>query len=1332
MAIVGEAHIIVRALTTGVERDIQKGFSRLDGVAGKAGKNMGNALTRGLTKGLQKNNAFTRLAGELKKLYPEADKAAKSFTRLTRIGYVTQGAAGALAGSIGTLIGGLGALVGVAGGASVSVVSLGSALASAFAGAKIAGMALKGVAQAASALRKGGGGGGGTDPAEQQKRIDEALKDLARTIEDNQKKIVAGNNKIRSAQLALNEALKEGKEEIQQLGFAAEEAALSESRAAIELEKAREALARTQDLPPNSRARREAELAFKEAEYQYRVAKDNANDLASEQDRLARTGVSGTDVVKNAKQDLADAESDLASTVVDAARDQADAEERLAEALKKVETNAGGAADAMAGLTASQRVFAQYLASDILPKIDELREAVAGKFLPALQTAMDKLFKGGFFETLKSGFELVAVGAGEAVNNFADAIVEPKNAQLLYNFLQQTGELLPKFGSIFGNVWGAALRILDAASGMTERFVSFLEAKSGAFVNFLDTKKATGELDTFFANVERVAGRFGGVFGNIFGGLGDIIMENIGPGSGGDMLLTWLETVSNGFANADSTFLENYFKGAATNMIEMFDTFGVLVNSIVKAGASPEVGEFWNVLGQGATAFDSIVREAVKVAPSLAMLAKNITEVIAAFADSGQAKGFIDTLAFLAGGVAALSKAMKPLMDTIGPAIGVISGVTLAWALLGKGMMVVVGFVTRAVTAIGLITPAAAAASGALGTKAVAAAAAATAEGALAVATTEATVATNLGAIASARAAAASVIAAAGSMSVSVGLSAAGAAAKAFGASVMTAMGPVGWVILGISAAIAGVIAIMAINEQNMNKATDKISKGFEKGADSVDIFKSSLLALPDGAQKANLEGLIAQQGGLNKALEQTSKTADTTSRSFQSYSVAANGYGYAAAQAGAATDKFAGSAATAGQKISTAGLKTSMDAIGQSLGDLAVSELPAAQKAFADFADGQNLSVDAQKQALTMMPEYVTQLEEQAAMLGVNLEGLQGNAREEALLDLARGEGVAKIKEQTEALKEQSIATGDAIASAVEQMQFKDGQLVESEKTYGSYLEEMKAKTIYNAAEIAAQNELIAAGVSATAIEEAAAAGVSIQDMRDTVIAGGDPMIAEVNRTTSAAMSLYNSAVSQMGVDGMDAVEAGAKAAYDANIINLDEFLAVTKTSIEGYTPTQTIKPDTKEWNDLQTKLTGYIPKNLATNVSISGSLVSLTGWDRYKLLKKDGGFIKGFADGGVIKGYAGGGSVFGAGGPRADRVPAMLSAGEYVVNAMATKRFKPLLEAINNGSPISANGGATMGSGAPNINITVNPSPGMDERELASAVSREISFQMRKGAVA
>lgn len=46
----------------------------------------------------------------------------------------------------------------------------------------------------------------------------------------------------------------------------------------------------------------------------------------------------------------------------------------------------------------------------------------------------------------------------------------------------------------------------------------------------------------------------------------------------------------------------------------------------------------------------------------------------------------------------------------------------------------------------------------------------------------------------------------------------------------------------------------------------------------------------------------------------------------------------------------------------------------------------------------------------------------------------------------------------------------------------------------------------------------------------------------------------------------------------------------------------------------------------------------------------------------------------------FAHGGLVFGAGGPTDDRVPAMLSNGEFVVRAAAVKMHRPLLEAINN----------------------------------------------------
>lgn len=56
-----------------------------------------------------------------------------------------------------------------------------------------------------------------------------------------------------------------------------------------------------------------------------------------------------------------------------------------------------------------------------------------------------------------------------------------------------------------------------------------------------------------------------------------------------------------------------------------------------------------------------------------------------------------------------------------------------------------------------------------------------------------------------------------------------------------------------------------------------------------------------------------------------------------------------------------------------------------------------------------------------------------------------------------------------------------------------------------------------------------------------------------------------------------------------------------------------------------------------------------------------------------------------------AGGGIVRGPGGPRGDKIPAMLSDEEFVVNAAATKRNRALLEAINSGRVIGLKDGGS-----------------------------------------
>ena len=81
-------------------------------------------------------------------------------------------------------------------------------------------------------------------------------------------------------------------------------------------------------------------------------------------------------------------------------------------------------------------------------------------------------------------------------------------------------------------------------------------------------------------------------------------------------------------------------------------------------------------------------------------------------------------------------------------------------------------------------------------------------------------------------------------------------------------------------------------------------------------------------------------------------------------------------------------------------------------------------------------------------------------------------------------------------------------------------------------------------------------------------------------------------------------------------------------------------------------------------------------------------------KFLSSIFGGMFGFAEGGFVRGYATGGTVYGPGTSTSDSIPAMLSRGEYVMNAAAVSRLGvPLLDALNHGQmPGFAEGGPVM----------------------------------------
>jgi hypothetical protein len=179
----------------------------------------------------------------------------------------------------------------------------------------------------------------------------------------------------------------------------------------------------------------------------------------------------------------------------------------------------------------------------------------------------------------------------------------------------------------------------------------------------------------------------------------------------------------------------------------------------------------------------------------------------------------------------------------------------------------------------------------------------------------------------------------------------------------------------------------------------------------------------------------------------------------------------------------------------------------------------------------------------------------------------------------------------------------------------------------------------------------------------------------------------------------------------------------------SVSEALEILGIEIEGFDPEVTVGTNTSAFDKIPQKMRDAIKlANDQANTVVIRVNSNTTGL-------KNGGLVRAFqmaglANGGLfgalnMQGFAGGGMVSGGGygGGRSDRVPAMLSNGEYVVNAMATAKNLSLLNKMNYGG--------ASGSTGSTVNITVNPSPGMDERELASVVSQELMRQMRRGSI-
>jgi hypothetical protein len=718
VAVVGEAKVIIRAVTDRLKPEIMDAFNSVSRDAEAAGRRAGEKYSEGVQRGVSRgigggardtilNQFFSR---EYLARAEQARQQLRTFNLATIL--VTTSLIG-LIGAIGSLIGPLTAAAAALSQASRTLIVLPAIIGTVVQAAIVLATAFRGVGQAISAGLQAQRASGRSLAAEEQalRRLRDARLALKRLIEEEKPEALAearqraadaadnaaealrgaeraernyfeAQEEVLDATNALNDAREEAKERLQQLRFETEGAAISEKRARIEFEKARESLQRVQDLPPNSRARQEAELAFASADLNLRRAIDRNSDLKKEENKATLAGVEGSDQVLDAKERLADAyqnEQDAAFEAAKAFRDAAraqeeaaraaadaaaggrverDLDERIARAREAVrdaeqalKEGAGGVdayREALAKLSPEARKFVEYFVDEFIPAVRVLSAAAGRRFFEPLTEGFQLLqSRVGELEPL---FENTGGILGRLSKGFFELFFSAENFGRTQEIWRINDTLLGRLGDTVLNLVDGLLDLLVAAEPVIDAFGRWALSTSTGWLKGLrdDTRDVTGE----FEEALKTASRIFGVFGTLGEGLGYVFNAAEGEGNAIDIFLTNLESKVTSFRDSakaanDDGSLSTYLNNATANGILLLDTIGEILGAFGDIADDEGTGQFLQSLKDTATTFREALPEFTKKDGALAGLGKlieNLGDIFLNLNESGAFETFFDTL----------------------------------------------------------------------------------------------------------------------------------------------------------------------------------------------------------------------------------------------------------------------------------------------------------------------------------------------------------------------------------------------------------------------------------------------------------------------------------------------------------------------------------------------------------------------------------------------------------------------------------------------------------------------------------------------------------------
>ena len=1307
MAVVGEAYILVRAITTEIKKDIANGF---EGVKGQSTKE-GNAA----------GQAFGQSFGN--KMRDEATMAAKAFHQLMRRGYSMQAGIGAALASVSALVGALGALSGALVGAATSGIALVGVMVQMKVAGMVGKMAFKGVMEAV------------------QKTGSEGVK-----------------------------SLRELREEMQQLAFDAEEAALSEENAALKLESARETLARVQDLPPNNRARREAELAYKQAELAYRRARDKNNDLQEELANPKKAAAAGgPDPMANlTKSQVAFAQYLRAVKPRMKELTEAAASSFLPELTKQMkvlfdggyfEMLVQGFRDVSAGLGKAVSEFAGTM-------FDSSNKANLAEFFKSTGRTIGTMgrvignFFGYFMTLMKAADPLI----GRLVH-FLDRKVfslgdaSKKNFGQLNKFFKDAGDSAAIFGRFLNNIFQPFKRLVMSQVGpgsAGREFLDWMKQSTESLREFRMGADALTLNEKLMPMVENTKAIFGA-----FQGLGKALFD-IGRDPGVKEFWTIL---GQGTASVQS-ILQNVVSATGPAFARVIVAILQILQEFSDAG---QLNAYFDVLADIFTMFAQIAQTLGGVMRFFGPITGAVGALVTSFLLLKKAMMLVyGSYGILRGAVVTITGLFykQTIAQRIQIAVqkqkNIADALSLALSkktLTAKQLETVAEF--RNVIASNADLSATKKKQALAALDAVISGKKLTAKQAETIAELQNTAAKNGNIAAQKNQIVQSLIASKASDTVTASIARQAITTQAaivpttlFGIALNSALWPIIAIAGAVALAIGAIALAMGLKNDQMKKASADTQIELKK-INNVGIDSNQRLAF---SQKVWEKALSSTSVGVNESFRDITKLSYANKileirqkgvqRAYYTGGYEASKYQYGVKAVATETG-----ITEAGLEKYREGLKN----LGSALGAVAKVDMKTAQKGFITLANSSELSLTSLQAQIKEMPAFQEQLKLTAEKYALVNDAMTEQEKIAVYTDIALNRGAYAAIKAGEAQQFLANKLKNAAASFIDVNAPLEKFTKGTEVNLGGYQEDLDKQLDAQVLWFENLQKVQTKGIKGSTYK-------ALIDMGK----GGANLVAQLAKSSVADVikfeksfnavipdttaGLADALVNPDGVFAVlkaRAIKAGpsAQGAASALIDTYTKQLAAGKTTIgkimseqgigvqeimQGLADAEPIKQKV-EWDGdsianaqkaLATKLGGTFKFQVTPNAA-DGGLMKFA----------NGGFVK-FANGGnVLKRFGPGGQVFGQGGPRSDRIPAMLSNGEYVVNAAATARTLPLLNAINYGvtqrngdagTMVGGGGGSLMNS----VNITVNPSPGMDEAELAAMVGRELSAQMRRGA--